>query len=175
MRAILCEANLESVLESPPGAMVPEDDVIALHRTVRRQLGQDAARAVMVAAGLGTANYLLANRIPALAQSVLRLLPARLASRALLAAIARHTWTFAGSGQVTFRPGRPVVVTIHHCPACRGESSASALCDYYSATFERLYGVLVDRRASVRETTCIARGDGECRFEIGWCPERVRA
>ena len=165
---VLSRAGLASVIEHPPEHMVAERDVIALHGSVRRELGTDAARAVMVGAGIGTGDYLLAHRIPALAQRVLRASPARLASRMLLAAISKHTWTFAGSGDCKFTAGHPVLVTIRGCPACRGEHAPAAICDYYAKTFERLYGVLVHPAAHVRETTCMATGADACRFEISW-------
>lgn len=165
---VLRRAGLAAVIEHPPEHMVAERDVIALHGGVRRDLGPEAARAVMVGAGIGTGDYLLAHRIPRLAQRVLRGSPAWLASRMLLAAISRHTWTFAGSGDCTFSPGHPVIVTIRDCPACRGEQAPAALCDYYAKTFERLYGVLVHPATRVRETTCIATGADACRFEISW-------
>jgi divinyl protochlorophyllide a 8-vinyl-reductase len=166
--AIMTRAGLHSALARPPAHMVAERDVIALHATVRRALGADAARGVMIAAGLGTGDYLLAHRIPPVAQRLLRLLPARLASRALLTAIARHTWTFAGSGECTFTNGHPVLLEIRNCPTCRGEHSAVPQCEYYANTFARLYGALVHRNARVRETTCIANGSDACRFEIRW-------
>lgn len=165
---VLRRAGLATAIEHPPEHMVAERDVIALHGGVRRDLGPLAGQAVMVSAGLGTGDYLLAHRIPALAQKVLRAVPARLASRLLLAAITRHTWTFAGSGECTFSSGHPVLVTIRNCPACRGEHAATPLCDYYAKTFERLYGVLVHPAARVRETTCIASGADACRFEVSW-------
>jgi len=166
--AIMAHAGLQSMLAHPPQHMVAERDVIALHGAVRRELGADAARGVMIAAGLATGDYLLAHRIPRFAQRVLRLLPARIASRALLAAISRHTWTFAGSGGCTFTNGHPVRVAIRNCPACRGERAAVPACDYYANTFARLYGALVHQDARVRETTCIATGSDACRFEIRW-------
>jgi divinyl protochlorophyllide a 8-vinyl-reductase len=166
--AIAARAGLSKLLDAPPQRMIAESDVIALHGAVRRELGLVPAREVLAAAGRGTGDYLLAHRIPVLAQRILRVLPARLSSRALLAAIARHTWTFAGSGEVVFQPGHPVAVTIARCPACRGERAGIMLCDYYAKTFERLYGQLVHPRSVVRETACIARGDDSCRFEIRW-------
>jgi len=161
-------AGLERYLDTPPERMVDEGEVIALHTTVRRSFSDAQSRRVMVAAGLGTGDYLLAHRIPALAQKVLRVLPARLASRLLLAAITRHTWTFAGSGHCEFRLGHPVVITIDECPICRGATSAVPVCDYYAKTFERLYARLVHPRATVRETDCMASGAPSCRFEIRW-------
>jgi divinyl protochlorophyllide a 8-vinyl-reductase len=51
-------------LETPPEAMVDERPVGRLHRVVRRALGPVKAECVMAAAGRGTADYLLAYRIP---------------------------------------------------------------------------------------------------------------
>jgi divinyl protochlorophyllide a 8-vinyl-reductase len=99
---------------------------------------------------------------------VLQVLPSSLASRVLLAAIGRHAWTFAGSGTFSARAGRPVVVTIADCPLCRGVRAEQPLCDYYAATFQQLFRVLVARDAVATETACSACGDGECRFSIAW-------
>jgi replicative DNA helicase len=44
----------------------------------------------------------------------------------------------------------------------------SPACDFYAATFERLFAVLVHARARVHEVACEACGDAECRFEIRW-------
>jgi divinyl protochlorophyllide a 8-vinyl-reductase len=41
-------------------------------------------------------------------------------------------------------------------------------CDYYAATFERLFTVLVHPDAKVVETDCMGRGASACRFEIRW-------
>ncbi|WP_235823343.1 4-vinyl reductase [Azohydromonas sediminis] len=41
-------------------------------------------------------------------------------------------------------------------------------CDFYAATFERLFRALVHPRASVAETACEACGDDACRFEVRW-------
>ena len=51
---VLRHAGLAAVIEHPPEHMVSERDVIALHGGVRRDLGTDAARAVMIGAGIGT-------------------------------------------------------------------------------------------------------------------------
>jgi hypothetical protein len=58
----------------------------------------EVAAEVARSAGRRTADYLLAHRIPKPVQALLKALPARLAARVLLSAIARHAWTFAGSG-----------------------------------------------------------------------------
>lgn len=102
---------------------------------------------------------------------VAEVLPARLAARVLLAAVTRHAWTFAGSGRFSAQVGgwgEPVVLRIQNNPLCRGLSSPAPACDFYAATFERLFQVLVQRRSRVTELACEACGDAECRFELRW-------
>ena len=167
-RDLLGRAGLGRYADHPPCRMVEEGEVIALHTAVRARLEPKAARGVARAAGLATGDYLLAHRIPRPAQIVLRTLPAGLASRLLLAAIARHAWTFAGSGHFEARGARPVLISIADCPICRGALAAQPLCDYYAATFTRLYARLVHPGARARETECMAAGAPACRFSIDW-------
>lgn len=171
-RPVFQHAGLAAYLEAPPQAMVDEREVIALHAALRSDLGEAEARRVAADAGRRTAAYLLAHRIPAPAQVLLKALPAGLAARALLQAIGGHAWTFAGSGQfvaqVTGDRARPVVLTIAHNPLCRGVHSAEPCCDYYLAVFEVLFRTLVHRDATVAETACEACGDPACTFEIRW-------
>jgi divinyl protochlorophyllide a 8-vinyl-reductase len=161
-------AGLGRYRAAPPAAMVPESEVTDLHRALRAALDPDEREAVCRDAGERTADYLLAHRIPRPVQRILRLLPARLASRALLAAISRHSWTFAGSGRFGVEPGNPLLLSIRGCALCRGASVDAPDCAYYAATFERLYRVLVSPRARAREVDCEARGATACRFEIRW-------
>lgn len=165
---VFAAAGLSHRLATPPDTMVPEDEVVALHQALRRELGITRARAAGREAGRLTALYLLAHRIPMPAQRVLRWLPAPLAARALLAAIARHAWTFAGSAAFAARPGHPCVVELAGAPTCRGVAAEEPLCDYYAATFETLFRALVHRASRVRETDCGATGAPACRFEIAW-------
>lgn len=161
-------AGLDRHLLTPPREMVDEREVHALHAALRAEL--PAGQAVRIArdAGRATADYLLAHRIPRPVQWLLRRLPARAAAGVLMTAIGRHAWTFAGSGAFSARAGRPTRFAIDDCPLCRGEHAASPQCDYYAATFERLFRVLVHRGARVLETHCAARGDDACRFRIDW-------
>lgn len=161
-------AGLAGYLLQAPQSMVDEAEVRRLHGVLRDDLGEAQACAVSRDAGLRTADYLLANRIPKPVQLLLKHLPARLAARVLLATISRHAGTFAGSGRFAARIGRPVVLTLRNNPLCRGLVSAGPACDYYAATFERLFRSLVHPRAEVREVACEACGDFECRFEIHW-------
>lgn len=161
-------AGLAHHLAQAPDHMVDERDVVALHTVVRSELGDTRAREAGRQAGLLTADYLLAKRIPRPVQAILKILPAALAGRILLAAIGKHSWTFAGSGTFAAVGGHPVRFRIAGCPVCRGAQSPAPLCDYYGATFERLFRTLVHRDAAVREIACEAAGAPACTFEIRW-------
>jgi divinyl protochlorophyllide a 8-vinyl-reductase len=168
MEGIFRDAGLGTYLRALPEQMVDECEVTALHRALRSQVSGEAARAASVEAGFLTGDYLLANRIPRPAQSVLKLLPAKLASKVLLKAISRNSWTFAGSGEFSVNDSYPVTVAVAGCPICRDSVADEPVCDYYAATFQRLYSVLVNRKAKVVETSCQAKGAVACVFEITW-------
>jgi divinyl protochlorophyllide a 8-vinyl-reductase len=167
-RAIFESAGLAGYLLAPPQQMVDEAEVARLHAALRRALGGGLAGQVARDAGRRTADYLLAHRIPKPVQALLKRLPAPLAARVLLSAISRHAWTFAGSGAFTASAGRPVKLQIRGNPMCRGLHSEAPACDFYAATFERLFRVLVHHASNVTETACEACGDDACRFEIRW-------
>lgn len=166
--ALFERAELLHYLRVPPTGMVDEREVQRLHGAVRAQLNGTAAQRVAVDAGCATADYLLAHRIPRPFQHLLAWLPASWAARLLVAAIARHAWTFVGSGRFEVRPGRPLRLIIRSNPLCRGLAQEVPACDYHAATFERLFRALVHPRSTVHEMACEARGDAECRFEVRW-------
>lgn len=143
-------------------AMIPEGEAARLHRLVRLRV--PGARELLAAAGRGTADYILAHRIPGPVQRVLTLLPAPFAARALSAAITRHAWTFAGSGG--FRALTPWVFEISGNPLVAGERGEDPICQWHSAVFQRLYHVLVARGCGCREVACASAGASACRFEI---------
>lgn len=161
-------AGVEDYIAHPPEKMVAEEHVTELHHQLRGVMGAERARSVSWIAGLRTADYLLANRIPKPVQRMLKFLPARLGAFILLKAIGSHAWTFAGSGTFSWKLGRPVVLTISDCPLCRGDSTTAPCCHYYAATFERLFRELINSNARTVETECIASGAKDCRFEIRW-------
>jgi divinyl protochlorophyllide a 8-vinyl-reductase len=167
-RELFRSAGLVHYLEHPPQQMVDEAEVQALHAALRERLGAASAREVAAAAGRRTADYLLAHRIPKPLQRVLSVLPPRLSARVLLAAITRNAWTFVGSGTFAARVGRRVELTVRDNPLCRGVASDVPACDFYAATFERLFQVLVHARTQVTERACEACGDDCCRFEVDW-------
>lgn len=161
-------AGLEGYLRDAPAAMVPEADVIQLYAAMRAQLGPGEARSSAYLAGRKTGDYLLAHRIPRAVRVLLGLLPPRLAAPPLLAAIGKHSWTFAGSGIVRTRAGPPVTIAIEQCPMCRDVVGEGPACAFYAGTFERLFRELVAARASVAEVACGATGAPRCVFEIRW-------
>ena len=167
-RHVFAEAGLDRYLAAMPTAMVDEREVTRLHATLRGIVPPSEVSAVAREAGRLTGDYLLANRIPRPAQTVLRLLPTPLATRALLKAIEKNRWTFCGSAELTVDPGTPVRLKLRNCALARGARSAIPVCDYYAATFERLFRELVHRDARAAETACGACGSPACEFEIRW-------
>ncbi|MCU0627057.1 MAG: bacteriochlorophyll 4-vinyl reductase [Gemmatimonadaceae bacterium] len=149
-----------------PGAMVDEREAVAMVHRVRQVLDDDDAAAVLRDAGVRTARYLLANRIPRLAQGVMRWSPAPLAFRLLAGAMARHAWTFAGSGRFEWVTEPRTMLRIHDCPMCRDVRTSRPLCDYYAATFDTLVRTLVSHELGVREVRCRAMGDACCEFAV---------
>lgn len=161
---LFVEAGLAHHRLSPPEAMVDEADVVALHRSLLN-LHPDSAARVSREAGVRTARYLLAHRIPRPAQTVLRLLPPGLAARALIAAIGRHAWTFAGSGRFTAETRRGTVVCIEGGPFAEAGTAAASLMAFYQAVFATLFGKLVSRGTRIEDARL---GPQDCRFRLCW-------
>jgi len=167
-RDVFGAAGLSARLAEPPGRMVPEGEVVALHRAARACLGEPAADAASREAGRLTALYLLANRIPRPLQAVLKRLPAGLAARILTKAIGNHAWTFAGSGRFRVVHGRPMRLEVEGGPIPRAGAADHPVCGYYAATFETLFRALVSPRTHVAEVACEATGAPACVFELRW-------
>lgn len=162
LAAVLAEARVAR----PPrdAGMLPEADCAAVHQALRR-LSPGAER-LLEEAGSATGDYILTYRIPKLAQRVLRLLPGALAAPVLTQAIARHAWTFAGTGSFRVESARPLVLSVARNPLVAGWRADRPQCIWHVAVFRRLYGRLVWPGVQVRETACCACGDPACRFEI---------
>ena len=171
-REVFVRAGLVHHLLAPPQHMVDETEVRRLHGALRATVGEATAQGLAREAGTLTARYLLAHRIPRPVQTLLRILPAGLAARVLLRAIARHAWTFAGSGHFSHTVGgvaaRAVSLRIRHNPLCLDLHTEHPACTYYAATFEHLFVQLVHRNSRVTEVACEACGAGACEFEVRW-------
>jgi len=146
----------------PEDRMMPLHQAVQVHQALRRDRPEAAPR-LLAEAGAGVGRYILAHRIPLPAQRLLRLLPAPLAARALSAAIAKHAWTFVGTGQLA-RPD-PWTYQIAANPLVAGERSEAPLCHWHAAVFSTLYSALVRPGTRFVETRCSACGDAACRFE----------
>jgi divinyl protochlorophyllide a 8-vinyl-reductase len=148
--------------------MVDETDVSALHRALVISLGPERADPASLEAGRLTGDYLLANRIPQKAQSLLRVLPRWLAARVLLTAVAKHAWTFAGSGRFSYTFSPRPVLRIEGSPICRQLRTADPACAYFAATFERLFRRILGDDVRVTETECESSGAAACVFRVEW-------
>lgn len=163
---VFTAAGQPTWLSEPPARMTDERPVGMLHRLLRAALPPDQAECLLEDAGRRTADYLLAHRIPPLAQMLLRHVPPRLAATLLVQAIRRHAWTFAGSGVFQAQAGRVTVLTLTGNPLCTGESAGRPVCVWHAAVFRRLFTVLVAPAVRVAETQCQAAGGRCCQFMI---------
>ncbi|MCU0827572.1 MAG: bacteriochlorophyll 4-vinyl reductase [Tabrizicola sp.] len=140
----------------PPddAGMWPETQCRAAHLAVWQACG-DRASAILSEAGQGTADYILAHRVPSVAKSLIRALPGPLGARLLARAIAQHAWTFTGSGRFRVARSRPLTFEITANPlAFPGKP-----CPWHAAVFQRLYETLVwpDARVEAEETPSVSR------------------
>lgn len=160
-RRVFAVAGHLELFHEPPQEMVAEATAAALYRALFSVLPAELAADVAADAGTRTADYVLANRIPMMAQRVLKTLPVTVAGPLLLKAITRNAWTFAGSGQVrTQSCGHRFTVEITANPM------AMPGCAWHQAVFQRLFSVLVSPDVTVRHPSCCHDGATLCRFEI---------
>jgi divinyl protochlorophyllide a 8-vinyl-reductase len=165
--ALRDELLMAAGLAEPPSdtGLMDEGPAAAMHRALRRRLPARAPD-LLREAGARTGDYILAHRIPPLAQRILKALPPALSGPMLAKAISKHSWTFAGSGAFSVISTRPLVFELRDNPLIRGESSSHPICGWHEAVFDCLFQTLVDRRLRTVETTCSASGAPVCRFEI---------
>ncbi|HEX2939541.1 MAG TPA: bacteriochlorophyll 4-vinyl reductase [Rhodopila sp.] len=163
---VFVAAGQPAWLAAPPDRMTDERPVGTLHRLLRATLPPDQAAFLLDDAGRRTADYLLAHRIPPLAQAFLKHTPSRLAAAVLVRAIRRHAWTFAGSGVFQAQAGQTTVLTLTGNPLCTGEIAPRPVCLWHAAVFRRLFAALVTPAALVAEVHCQAAGGRCCQFTI---------
>ena len=159
-RSIFGAAGLTHYLDHPPGAMVREGEAARLFGAILMNLDRSQSREVLAGAGKRTGRYILTHRIPQAAKTLISALPQGLGMRLLLTAIGKHSWTFAGTGQVTIERGWNPALTIARNPL------ATPGCPWHVATLEELFQSLVSPALKVHHTSCCAMGAGSCRFEI---------
>lgn len=158
-RQVFARAGLDHYLDLPPSQMLPENEPARLFAAIADQFGREDAKHILHEAGTLTGEYILANRIPAFARVILRILPRFLSARLLMKAIAKHAWTFAGSGEVSVSLRWPVSIRITDNPL------ATPGCPWHLAVFEALYRNLVSPEAVFIHTDCCCSGRA-CRSEF---------
>jgi divinyl protochlorophyllide a 8-vinyl-reductase len=166
--AVFAEAGLVDHLFHPPEDMVDDEDVARLHAALVSRLGEAQAAEIAADAGRRTADYLLAVRIPHLAQRLLAMLPRRLAANLLIRAVARHAWTFAGSGRFAWRLDHGLGLELAGSPTARHLHTSRPACRYFAATFQRVFAAMLGPQVRVTETECEACGADACRFALSW-------
>jgi divinyl protochlorophyllide a 8-vinyl-reductase len=167
-RPVFEVAGLSHYLACPPDGMVPQRDVRALLAALHTMLGKADALLVSRDAGVRAANDLLAHRTARAARIVLRVLPAWLAARLLLAMTRRYAWTFCGSADFRAASSPPWQLSFTGCVLCRGADSEAPVCEFYTGYFTTLFRALVHPAILVHETACAAAGAAACVFEIGF-------
>ena len=137
-REVLEVAGIDAL---PTGeTMIPEAEALRLHQALT-MLHREAAEDIAAEAALGTADYIIAHRIPRLAALALRWLPAPISARLLMRAIERHAWTFVGAGAFTVTG--PYHFTIDRSQAGDRTAPPDTLFHWYATVFARLYSRLV--------------------------------
>ncbi|MEL6792523.1 MAG: bacteriochlorophyll 4-vinyl reductase [Pseudomonadota bacterium] len=143
--AVFAAAGCEALIDDPPRAMIDEAIPARLFAALFRLRPRDATE-IAAEAGRLTGDYIAANRIPAFARALLPRLPRRFSARILLAAIRRHSWTFAGSGLcATGQAGERLFLRIE------GNPMALPCGCWHRAVIERLFQRLVTPAARVRK------------------------
>lgn len=165
---LLREAGLDHYTAELPSKMIPEPEVASLHSALARAQSKEVALKIAADAGVRTADYLLANRIPVAAGLVLRCLPGRLSTRLLLLAISQHAWTFAGSGTFHSDSRKPVSISICDSPLFADRQAAPLADAYFRATFQRLFQVLVHRNCRCQDDEYTAVETGGTHFVLNW-------
>jgi divinyl protochlorophyllide a 8-vinyl-reductase len=163
-RSLLVSLGLGPYADAPPQHMLPQEQVAALHTRLHGMLDAGLFKSITADAGRRTADYLLAHRIPRAVQWVLRCLPDAIAARVLCRAIAKHAWTFAGSGAFSYAWTPRLVFRLAGNPLCHRIEADAPVCDYYAATFERIFRVIVNDNWRVQEVQCEASGADFCEF-----------
>jgi len=159
---IFAKARLSHLLRNRPEDMIDEAAPKALFAALFDTLPRREGMRIALDAGRRTGAYILANRIPGPVRVLLKLLPARLASPLLLAAIQRHAWTFAGSGECQTVSGSPATVTITENPL------KMPVCTWHTGVFEVLFQSLVHARTRVTHISSKTGARSVCIFKMNW-------
>lgn len=154
------------LLDAMPDHMLPESEFGDLIADLRFWLGLSAVADVLAQSGDLTAQYVATHRVPVPIRWLLPRLPVGLALRLFLPAIARHAWTFAGSGRFGYTLQPAWRLTLADSVEARGVRATEPVCAYYRAAFEGLLRRVVCDRLRVHEVACRAMGASRCEFAV---------
>ncbi len=143
--------------------LIDEAPVIRFHALLHETKAENA-KMIEREAGIGTARYVLANRIPKPVQVALKVLPPSLSAILLTRAIAKNAWTFTGSGGFEVISKRPLILQVTKNPLIRGVEKPS--CDWHAAVFETLFQTLVSKKTRIHELCCSATKQNGCQFRV---------
>jgi divinyl protochlorophyllide a 8-vinyl-reductase len=159
-RLIFEAAGLGRYIDAPPTTMIDQREPMALFAAIQAMLPPAEADRVLAEAGHRTGHYILENRIPPIFRRLLPKLPTGLSSRLLVSAIARHAWTFAGSGGFEGRVTgwkRPVVTL-----SIAANPLATPGCLWHGAVFQHLFGCLCNGAHSISHVRCQTYSSEQC-------------
>ncbi|WP_282062070.1 bacteriochlorophyll 4-vinyl reductase [Roseobacter litoralis] len=146
--------------------MVPQEDVGLVHHTMWRLFPEQAGK-LSDRAGVGTARYIAANRIPKAARVMLRILPRVWAERMLTKAISDHAWTFCGSGALdTRRENGEIHFILRENPLADKVTQPPHRCIWHAAVFAELFSLVLGRPYYCKEVSCCALGAELCHFVV---------
>jgi divinyl protochlorophyllide a 8-vinyl-reductase len=153
-------------LAERPSAMVDERDFRDLVEAIGAAMPADEASAVLYRSGRLTGEYVLANRIPRIAQTLIRALRRGPGPAILLRAIGANAGTFGESGSYAYTAGGTPRVQIANPVLSASPELAAAVCAYNRGAFEALFRGLIDAQASIVEEHCQATGGNTCTYRI---------
>lgn len=163
-RLIFEAAGLGRYIGVLPTTMIDEREPVVLFAAIQATLPPAEADRVLAEAGHRTGHYILENRIPPIARQILPKLPTGLSSRLLVSAIARHAWTFAGSGRFEGRVAGWIKPRVRL--EIVGNPLATPGCPWHGATFKRLFDRLCGSNQAARHLECCASGGNRCVTEL---------
>ncbi|MBM3162947.1 MAG: bacteriochlorophyll 4-vinyl reductase [Chlorobi bacterium] len=146
------EAMLERIgqghwIGNLPSEMTEESKFHSLVCALEKEIGENRTGGILEESGRRTAAYLLRVRIPGMFQKVLKLLPPGPAFSIFLFAISKNAWTFAGSGEFSYRTGKNPEITVRVT-----FPSKTVVGNFYLGTFEALLEELVNPKTKISAT-----------------------
>lgn len=143
-----------------PKEMTEETKFHTLVGALQKEIGDTATASILKESGERTARYLLKVRIPGIFQKMVKLLPARPAFRLLFFAISKNAWTFAGSGEFSYRLSTPPEITVKVT-----YPTQPVVGNFYLGTFTALLQELVSPKATIKADIRKENNSIRCKYQ----------